>query len=414
MKLEELKNKTILIVGAGREGKATFSYLTHNLPGQVIAMVDQQDGPDYLSQLKKYEVVIKSPGIKPGVLTVPYTTAANIFFANVKGLTIGVTGTKGKSTTASLIHAILRQAGMRTHLVGNIGNPMLAELLENDNKKEDVWVCELSSYMTGDLHYSPHISVMVNLFPEHMDYHGNIGNYYQAKKNILAFATGKDFFVYNPAFGELEALAKKTKAQAVPLIEKLPFDRSIISLQGEHNYDLIRAAVTVATILHIPDETIEMAVKTFQPLPHRLQNIGTFHGITFYDDAISTTPQSAIAAIKTLPNINTIFLGGQNRGFDFSELAKVVLAYKISNIVLFPDSGDKILQALEKRATKLPVIYKTDNNRDAIAFAYEHTKTSTICLMSPASPSYSLWENFEERGDEFQREVVAYQKMHKT
>ena len=409
MKIQELKNKKILIVGAGKEGNATLAFLRFYLPEEIIDIVDQNDGPDYLKKVNEYDVVIKSPGINPSVLIVKYTSASNIFFANVKGKTIGVTGTKGKSTTTSLIYSILHKAGLKAHLVGNIGNPMLSELLKT-NQKDDIWVCELSSFMTGDLKYSPDISVILNLFPEHMDYHGNVKSYYEAKKNILTDATSEDYFIYNPEIPDLIALSQKTKAKAIPFIEVLPFDEGIIPLLGKHNVVNVKAAVTVAKILKVEDKDIETTVRNFKPLRHRLENIGTFHGITFYDDAISTTPESTIKAIEALKNIGTIFLGGQDRGYDFSELAKVIVEIKIPNLVLFPQSGDAILSALKEKTQELPNIYKTDNHKDAIVFAYKHTKPGTICLMSPASPSYSLWKNFEERGNEFQMLVKEYGK----
>lgn len=407
MKIAELQNKNILIVGYGKEGKATEAFLKKFAPSSTITIADAIDGPDYLQNQAQFDLAIKSPGIHAELLSIPYTTATNIFFANVAGMTIGITGTKGKSTTTSLIYAILREAGKKAHLVGNIGNPMLAELLVS-NTKDDVWVCELSSYQLSDIHYSPHIAVMVSLFPEHMNYHGSVEVYYKAKAHIVAYTTKHDYFVYNADFPKLCDIAKNTKAQAIPFVDTLPFPESSIPLIGKHNRDNVRLAVTVAKILHIPDNVIEQAVKNFQPLPHRLQKVGTFNGITFYDDAISTTPESTIKAIEALPNIGTLFLGGQNRGYDFSELVKVILEYKIPNIVLFSESGEAIKTAFTKKTKTVPNIYITDNNKDAIIFAYSHTKPGQICLMSPASPSYTLWKSFEKRGDEFQELVKEY------
>lgn len=407
MKLIDLQNKKILIIGAGIDGKATKRYLAEKLPGEHIDLVDQSDGINYLDRQDAYDVVVKSPGINPDFLHVPYTTSSNIFFANVKGMTIGVTGTKGKSTTSNLLYDILRAAGKKVHLVGNIGNPMLSELAIS-NTKDDIWVCELSSYMISDLAYSPHVSVFLNLFPEHMDYHGSVEDYYQAKLRVVAHARKKDFLIYNSSNERLVDLAKETKAKALPFVKKIPFPRGDIPILGEHNYDNVRAAVTVGEILEIDSEIMHTAVKQFKPLRHRLEQIGVYQGITFYDDAISTTPQSTIQAIKTLKNIGTVFLGGQNRGYDFSELADLIVKEEIPNIVLFPDSGESILQALKKRTKKMPNILKTDSNEIAVKFAYKYTKPDTICLMSPASPSYSIWKNFEARGDEFQKLVKAF------
>lgn len=404
MTLTALKNKKILIIGAGRDGQATLLFLRQNLPGQTIDIVDQTQGPNYLSAQRDYEIVVKSPGVRPDVLSVPYTTPANIFFANVRGMTIGITGSKGKSTTASLVTAILQSSGRKAHLVGNIGIPMLSQL-QITNTNSDIWICELSSFMTVDLNYSPHISVILNLFPEHMDYHGSISSYYEAKLHIVAHAGENDFFIYTPAFNLLSKLAKETKAQSIPLTKKLPFPKEDILLLGEHNFDNVRAAVTVAQMLHIDPQVIHDTVKKFRPLRHRLENIGTFNGIIFYDDAISTAPQSTMQAIKTLKNIGTLFLGGQDRGYDFTDLVDMIKSYEIPNIVLFPNSGEAILQVLKKRCKKLPNIFQTSSMDDAINFAYKYTRKGTICLLSTASPSYTLWKNFEEKGDEFRKKA---------
>lgn len=400
MKLADLENKHILLVGLGKEGKATQEFLEKMVPSARLTVVDQSQGVDYLARQKEFDLAIKSPGVKPDVLQIPYTTASNLFFELVKGTTIGVTGTKGKSTTASLIYAMLMQAGKKAHVVGNIGNPMLTELLVS-NTPEDIWVCELSSYQLADIAYSPSIAVITSLFPEHMDYHGSIDAYYQAKMRIIEYATNKNTLVYDPS-SQVSFFLEETKVMEVPFIETLPFPESDIPLLGVHNVNNIRAATTVAELLGVSDTDIQKAVQKFQPLKHRLQNIGTYKGITFYDDAISTTPQSAIAAITSLSPVGTIFLGGEDRGYDFTPLVDLLAKQKIPNIVLFPDSGEKILGELQKKKEYKPTILQTSSMQEAIAFAYAHTPIGTSCLMSPASPSYSLWKNFEVRGDEFQ------------
>ena len=412
MRLQELKGKKILIAGFGIEGKATEEFLRHYFPKMRIGVADQKEGADYLEKQNDYDLAIKSPGIKKELLTIPYTTATNIFFANCKGKTIGVTGSKGKSTTAAIIYAIVKAAGIKVHLVGNIGKPMLTELLKT-NGQDDMWVCELSSFQLSDIEYSPHISVILNLFPEHMDYHGSTQTYYDAKKRILIGAGSTDYFVYNPAVHELHELANMTDAKAMPVIDELPFDEKIIPLLGKHNKDNIRAAVTVAQILKIDPDIVAKAIKHFKPLPHRLQLVGTFKGITFYDDAISTAPESTIAAIEALGNVGTIFLGGQDRGYNFSKLVDTIIYKKVPTIVLFPDSGEKIRELLEQRlilrkGSTLMKIFETTSMEEAVKFAYKHTPKGSICLLSCASPSFSLWGNFEEKGDLFQKFVREY------
>ncbi len=407
MKVIDLENKNILLVGYGVEGKATERFLKEMVSGVKITIADISQGQNYLANQKEYDLAIKSPHVKPELLTIPYTTATNIFFGNVVGTTIGVSGTKGKTTTASLIYAILQQAGKKVHLVGNIGNAMLSEVLLS-NTKEDVWVCELSSYQLMDIKYSPHISVLVSLFPEHMDFHGSVEHYYAAKANIITHATDKDYYVYNPDFTHLKDIAKHTKTKAVPYIEQLPFSDSSIPLLGKHNKDNVRAAVTVTKLVGITDKDIETAVKNFQPVRHRLQFVGAYKDISFYDDAISTTPQSTLAALDTIPNIGTLMLGGQDRGYDFNELVDTVIASNIPNLVLFPESGQTILALLKEKTSTLPRILETSSMDEAVRFAYANSPKETSCLLSTASPSYSIWKNFEEKGDKFQKLVKEY------
>ncbi len=404
MKIEELKKyKKILIAGYGKEGEVTERFLKQYVPDAVIGITDIKDGLNYLDKQDEYDLVFRTPGVKKELLKGSYTTGTNIFFANVSNITIGVTGTKGKSTTASLICEILKDGGKKVRLVGNIGKPMIGELLREIDQGE-VFVCELSSYQLDDIRYTPHISVIVSLFPEHMNYHGSVTKYYEAKKNIITHAKQSDYFVYNPRFPELLKWANTAVCKAVPFIKRVPFE-VVSNLIGQHNQDNIRGAVTVAKILNIPDDIVKKSLQHFRPLPHRLQFVGEYKDIMFYDDAISTTPESTIAAIEALENIGTLFLGGLDRGYDFELLTSKLKQFKIQNIVLFPDSGAKIKKLIKKGLDYNPLIFETDNMKEAVKFAYKNTPQKSICLLSNASPSYSIWKNFEEKGDEFQKYV---------
>ncbi|MCL5411686.1 MAG: UDP-N-acetylmuramoyl-L-alanine--D-glutamate ligase [Patescibacteria group bacterium] len=411
MKIEELENKKILIVGYGVEGKATYEFLEKFVPSATVAVVDQKDGPGYLDGQASSDLAVRSPGVKKELIKIPYTTAANIFFANVKGKVVGVTGSKGKSTTSALIAHICEQSHLKVSLCGNIGRPMLQALI--DEPEAEIFVVELSSFQLEDANFSPHISVITSLFPEHMDYHGDFKMYLQAKKKIVAFAKPEDYYVYNPSFPELVHLASETSAKATPYVSVLPFSKDIVTLIGEHNLENVRGAVTVAQILGISSEVAAKAISTFKALPHRLENIGAYHGITFYDDAISTTPQSAMAAVKSLNNISTIFLGGTDRGYDFDELAQLIVKSKIQNIVIFPDSGQRILAALQKYSSSPLNVLQTSSMEEAVKFAYKFSSKESICLLSTASPSYSLWKNFEEKGQVFKENVIKQSKIFK-
>jgi len=389
--------ESALILGYGKEGKITKKYLKKYYPYIKIGITDSKEGKHYLQKQKNFDIAIKTPGIQKELMSIAYTTATNIFFGKVAGknLTIGVTGSKGKSTTSSLVYHILKSAGKDVEFLGNIGKPMLESLLKPVAKNR-IFVLELSSYQLDDIAFSPDIAVVTNLFPEHMDFHGGLKNYYNAKKNIIRFQTKKDYFIYNSHNKEMKDWLKGYQGKAVPFF-KNTFGTHLL---GEHNQSNIAAAVRVARILHIPDTVITKAIKTFKGLPHRLEFIGEFKGIQFYDDGSSTNPESAINAIVSLKHVDTIFLGGQDRGYDFSELEKTIKKYHIKNLVLFPETGEKMVTSKKEFN-----ILKTSDMKKAVEFAYKHTKKGGICLLSGASPSYSLWSGFSEKGDEFKKLV---------
>ncbi len=407
MKIQDLMNKRILIAGYGIEGKSTENFLRKCVPSATFEITDRRDRDDYLKKQTEFDLVIKTPGIRAQEITVPYTTATNIFFANLdkKHVTIGVTGTKGKSTTASLIHHIFSQTGRQTELLGNIGKPLL-DFFNEEHEQPVYIVCELSSYQLSDIQFSPHISLIVSLFPDHVPYHGTLDNYYEAKHRMIAHAAKSDYYVYNPAFTRLSDWAKTTSAQPKPYENDFIPER--IPLLGQHNVDNIRGAITVTSLCGISYREAEDAIQSFKPLPHRLEKVGTYKRITFYDDAISTTPESTIAAVQAIPGVSTIFLGGEDRGYDFLELASELRETGVKNIVLFPESGSRIKTALLEVDRSFWNIFETQSMEEAVSFAYNNTQPLTVCLLSTASPSYSLWKNFIEKGDQFQKFVKQY------
>jgi len=396
--------KNILILGYGKEGEVTKKYIKKNYSNFKIGIADLKLGKNYLEKQKDYDVAVKTPGIAKSLVKIPYTTATNIFFSKNKNTTIGITGSKGKSTTTSLIYSILKEAGKNVRILGNIGNPMLSALSEPIEENE-IFVLELSSYQLDDIDFSPNIAVVTNLFPEHMDYHIGLDNYYNAKKNIIRFQNKTDAFIYNQKNAKLRNWASDAKGKTFSFSDKIDIDNLNIPLLGQHNRENIGAAIAVAKMFDISDEIIKKAIEKFKPLPHRLEFVGEFKNIKFYDDAISTTPESTIEAIKSLKNIGTIFLGGEDRGYNFSQLEKTIKKYRIKNIVLFPESGKRIL-----KSQKGLNILKTSSMEQAVKFAYKYTEKGKICLLSCASPSYSLWKNFEEKGDSFKKNVKKYSK----
>ena len=424
MKLKELEDKKILILGFGREGRDTFKFLRKLFPKRVIGIADRLEfknlklkiknyknirwhlGTNYLKALKNYDVIIKSPGIPIHLPEIEkafkrgkITSQTEIFFENCPGKIVGVTGTRGKSTTTSMIYEILKAGKIKAHLVGNIGKPVLNLL--SSAKPKDVYVYELSSHQLYGLKKSPHITVLLNIYPEHLDYYRNFKEYASAKANITLWQTKEGFLVYNSEDKTVKEIAKKSKAKKIPI--------------GGEYYELDKAAAeAVGELFKIPSKIIEKTLKEFKYLPHRLELVGTFKGITFYNDALSTIPETAILAMKTLgKRVQTIFLGGFDRKIDFKNLAKKVLENKnIKNVILFPTTGEKIWKEIIKQARgkAVPRHFFIDNMRDAVKLAYQYTQKGKICLLSCASTSFSIFRDYKEKGNLFKKQVFAQAK----
>jgi UDP-N-acetylmuramoylalanine--D-glutamate ligase len=411
--LNKLKDKRILIFGFGREGQDTFKFLRKLFPKKRIAIADKATGikkPDkdtmlhlgknYLAALEKYDVVIKSPGIPfkilPRAVSKKITTQTEIFFENCPGRIIGITGTKGKSTTSSMIYRILKAGGLKAHLIGNIGKPVLASLLKAG--KKDVFVYELSSHQLYSLKKSPHIAVLLNIFPEHLDYYKSFEEYAQAKANITLWQTKNDYLIYNVQDKTVGSISKKTKARKIPI-------------KGKY-YELDTAAARAAArIFRIPGKIIDKSIKTFKHLPHRLEPIGTFRGITFYNDALATIPEATISAINRLGNkVETIILGGFDRNIDFKKLAEEILRSRIKTLIFFPTTGEKIWRTIVRQNRKKRKFNRffVNSMAEAVKLAYQYTKKGKICLLSTASASFGIFKDYKEKGDLFKKNVRKY------
>ncbi|MFH1444578.1 MAG: UDP-N-acetylmuramoyl-L-alanine--D-glutamate ligase [Candidatus Peregrinibacteria bacterium] len=432
MKITELAGKSICILGFGREGQAMLKALEEHAPGCEITVADKDEavtlpagsahwlqvGSGWLHNLEKFDVLIKSPGIPPlpelKVHSAKLITSTQIFFdsiASSEATVVGITGSKGKSTAASLIHTILKTAGKKSVLVGNIGEPAIAHIA--DAAPDTIFVMELSSYQLMDLTVSPPIAVVTAFFPEHLDYHGSVEAYKEAKKHITRFQKKEDtvFFAFDSAGAQ--EIAEESKGRRIPFsTADAPLAIEETHLVGTHNLSNIAAAFLVCRELKVSTDVSIAATRSFAPLPHRLQSLGMRHDIEWVDDSISTTPQSAIAALDALGDrVATIILGGQDRGCDFTPLAKRLARSKVQSVILLPKSGKRIREALEKTKTQAR-IFDAKTMEEAVTLAkqrstsYKLPATSyPIVLLSPASPSYGSFKNFEERGECFAQAI---------
>ncbi len=457
MILGDLKGKKILILGLGKEGTDTFLFLRKTFPKKILGLADQLSlaslkpkikelikkqkrarlhlGRDYLSAIDQYEVIIKTPGISPFIPQIQrakakITSQTEIFFDNCPGTIAGITGTKGKTTATSLVYRVLNQGGLDVRLVGNIGRPGL--LLLERAKKETIFVYELSSHQLFGLKKSPQIAILLNIFPEHGDYYPSFNQYLQAKENIGLHQARSDYFIYNSSLPLLEEAATKTPAKKLSfsLEEK---KRSVcfakngylvwqknqkkekiikidqIPILGKFNLQNVMPAIIVGKIFNLPSKKIAQAIKTFKPLNHRLEDVGRYKGIDFYNDSISTIPEATIAAIEALgPKLQTIFLGGYERKQDYKKLAREILKNKIKTLILFPDTGKRIWKEVlsQKRGRKsLPRHFFVEEMKEAVKLAYQHTQKGKICLLSPASPSFNLFKDYRQRGNLFKKYI---------
>ena len=465
MKIEELCGRSVLVLGLGQEGLATRAFLQERFPGQPIGLADQAPlpklspaartavaatdpdlvhlGPGYLDQLTRYELIIKSPGIPrhlPRIKAalaagVRITSQTEIFFAECPGTICGVTGTKGKSTTSSLIHAILLAAGRNATLVGNIGVPPLYFLA--GARPDSVFVYELSSHQLDGLTRSPHVAVVLNIVPEHLDYYESFAQYVAAKENISRWQHGNDWLVYNAAYPLPRRFAAVSAAHLLPFTteEELrpgcflsggevifcaPDAAPVrllavaqVPLRGAFNLQNVLAAAGAACLLGATPEAVARGVTEFRSLPHRLQPVGTYEGITFYDDSLATVPEATMAALDALaPAVETVLVGGFERHLDFTLLARRLLAGDVQTLILFPKTGERIAAAVDKAAAaagRRPGLRRffVETMEEAVALAYRYTRPGKICLHSPASPSFGLFENYKDRGEQFQRAVCA-------
>lgn len=425
--LEWLKNKKIAILGFWREGKSTLKFLQkincHNIiihDKNIISCHywESKSGDLYLEWLEQYDVIFISPGISrylPEIQKVneKIITQTQLFFNNYSWKVISLTGTKWKSTTCQIIYKTLKKAWYKTKLVWNIWNPVLDEIDILNWEKHDYVVYELSSYMLEWLEKNDFISVLLNIYPDHLDWHNWIENYKNAKLNILhgseynlVWYTKWILESYENSFGE--NWKYKYVNGTFFVSEKEIFSNIKTSLLGEHNKYNVCAVLWVCDIIWISYEVLKNTLKTFNPLPHRLENIWIFNDITFIDDAISTTPESTIAAIKTFwSEIDTIFLWGTDRWYDYWKLVNILKKYSILQIVLFPESGEKIEKLLDNNFITL----KAENMWEAVKFAFKNTKKWKICLLSTAAPSYSLWKNFEEKWELYKKTIIEYENV---
>lgn len=451
------KDKSVCILGFGREGKSTYHALQKYAPDTRIIIADSNSkvaeafeaefgargnvsflcGAHYLDALPLADIIMKSPGISlknlpnPGVLDLRSQT--DVFLNLFRHQVIGITGTKGKSTTTSLLYHIFKTAGRKVLLAGNIGIPPFE--LFNEITPDATIVYEMSSHQLQNISVSPHTAVLLNIFQEHLDHYNSYKEYQLAKMNIARWQESTDTFIVNHANAALKELLAEVECSGqryflngktepgngvmfreddliihqnnqTHLIQNIKKNRR---LQGEHNLVNIAAACLAAHIQGIGDADIAGAVSSFQGLAHRLEFIREWKGIKFYNDSISTIPEATIEAIKTFPTVNTLLLGGYDRGIDYTLLVEFLQLRPVEHLIFIGEAGARILRQYKQQVAEQnrSACYSFNVFEPAMEKAAQVSKAGSVCLLSPAASSYDMFENFEERGNAFRRYVLS-------
>lgn len=411
--VQYINNTKVAILGYGLEGQDAEKYFK-NLEGD-ITILDKKFGENYLDDLNKFDVIVRSPGVYrylPEIVRaeeegVKITSAIKIFFDKCPAKIIGVTGTKGKGTTSALIYEILKNDGKDVYLAGNIGKPYL-ELLPK-LKKDSYVILELSSFQLIDLTISPYIAVVLNITLDHMDWHKNRTEYVNAKKNIVRHQSVSDWTVLNEEYKVSKSFSDITRAKVNFFSKKLlePKYKKNLLLRGEHNLENIAAAVAVAKILKIGDKTILEVLTNFPGLEHRLELVGEINEVKFYNDSFATGPQPTIAAIKSFTEPITVILGGSEKGLDYEELGReIAKAKNIKKSIIIGEIGNKIIVALKKAKYRGSIInLKKSSMQKIVENAYRNTSLGGVVLLSPAAASFDMFANYKDRGNQFKEAV---------
>lgn len=446
-----VEGKKVLILGFGREGQSTWHLLRRLGTCACLDVADQAAfhpqtgegeqeegtrwicGPDYQKCMDQYDVVFKSPGI---VLEKPLQeyrcqilSQTEVFFQLFRDQTAGITGTKGKSTVTSLLYHVLKSSGRKSLLAGNIGIPAFDHIEEVE--PDTVVVFELSCHQLEYMTVSPHWGVLVNIYEEHLDHYGTMERYVHAKENIFRNQKPEDILICStqclPEPGACPSLLipagedVREDAGGIRLTygpkgepavefrgERYPIPAGEIRLMGHHNYFDIGVVYGLCRLMGVTREEFDQALRSYEPLPHRLQYLGQKDGVKYYDDSISTICATTIQALNTLADADTVLIGGMDRGIDYRELIDFLAVHPVPHIILMEATGKRIYQEILTEHPDFPGkerLMLVPHLKDGVEAAKKVTRAGRSCVLSPAAASYGIFKNFEERGLAFGRYV---------
>lgn len=414
---KRLRGKRILILGFGREGKSSLAFIQKFLPHATVGVADRNaeafndlnvnnlnpiatySGEDYWKAINYYDIVLKTPGISlkdKDVDLSKITSQTDLFLEDFHKQIIGVTGTKGKSTTSTLIYHLLKESGRDAFLAGNIGIPIF-DIIDKINNRSII-VFELSAHQLQFIHRSPHIGILLNVFEEHLDHFGTFESYRDAKFNIIRKMDEHDWAVTN---GEFSYQASQLMLHSLNYqYYDFNVDWDKLPLKGDHNRLNVKAALCAIQAYGIPVDEVVPYLYTFKPLEHRQELVGTFHDVTFYNDSISTIPQAAIAAVQTVKNVKFLLLGGFDREIDYTPLINYLIANPLKHILYTGKAGCRMYDMLQIAGYKGEA-ERFDNLEEAFAIIKQKAEKGDVVLLSPAAASYDQYKNFEQRGSKF-------------
>lgn len=431
----------IAIIGYGAQGRAAYDYW--NRPENEITICDYDETvalPDgvahhlgrdtFLKNLDEFDLLVRSPIIKPSQIAEAnspeilqkVTSVTNEFMrvCPTKNI-IGVTGTKGKGTTSTIIARILEAAGKRVHLGGNIGTPPL-DLLANNIQSDDWVVLELANFQLIDLEKSPHIGVCVQVNAEHLDWHGDEAHYFQAKEQLFVHQSKSDIAIYYDDSQYSKQIASVSKGRKIPyyappgahvkddaivIHDQVICATNEIKLLGKHNLQNICAAITATWQITQDVEAIKYAVTTIEGLEHRLEPIRIVDEVLYYSDSFAAGPMATLAAIEAVAQPKVMIVGGYDRGVNLNELAAGVLAnnHSIRRILLIGSSAGRMAEALEHHGFSNYEILPARTMPEIVEAAQRTAKAGDAVVLSPGFASFDMFKNFADRGDQFKAAV---------
>ena len=445
-----LKFKKVAIIGLGVSNLPLLDYMYEkNAKVTVFDEKEEKDieknileklknykfdyflGKNCFENLKGFDIIFRSPSFLPtrkelveeekrGAII---TSEIEMLMKLTPATIIGVTGSDGKTTTTSLIYSILKNAGYNTYLGGNIGIPLFTKL--NEMKPNDIVVLELSSFQLMGMDVSPHIGVITNITPNHLNIHKDYEEYINAKKNIFKYQNKDDYIILNYDNDITRNCAKEAKSKVIffsgkeklengfivdnKIIKKCEdgirihiLDCKDVLLRGEHNFENIATAIAATSSLVDIDKSID-TIKEFKAVEHRLEYVRTIDDVKWYNDSVSSSPTRTIAGLKSFDEDIVLIAGGYDKNLDYTPIAKPILK-KVKTLILLGQTSGKIFDAVkeeEEKENKNIDIFMVNDLKEAVNLAKKQAKVGEIVLFSPASASFDMFKNFADRGNKF-------------